>query len=732
MIAVDTRPKLVGSRGEPRRRLRSLLILTPLLFGVPVVLGILISTVRLLGTRYPDLGWATTVNSDAEELYLGHTLYQNPAHGYSGLIYTPLFPALNSLIFHIYLWNGWPLLMVIGASVALATLAARIAFLPSGPMARSARVLAAAGIGGIAYWCVSSVPLSLLDEARADQVAWAFALFGLVAVADFGPKPSRKQVVLAALLLSAGIWTKQTAVGVAAVALIWVCILAATSLLSRKAAWLFVLVLFGVNLSVLLALNLLTSGWEFYINFEMATRQATNSLYSYYVILGLRSCALAIGLLGIVWLVNAVRAAIGLRRSSPRSSARTMAGSLRDAFAADDPTIRRAVLLGLYAAVGFVLAVYFLRKQGTETNQYIGVVWALGLVMAAGWHVAQRHAGTATAAGACIVLCFALIHLGSARKVAEERNVIIPALENSIQWAQISPELRLWADKHTFYAPLYADLNVPRGGPLYPNYYNFADKLAAGVQPMFLVEAFLNRDFESVEPFSLAEDAYTSGFGKWEENYAWKLNEVIAARYIAEPGTPKGVLVRRPGPEQAAWMRHCFGPFAIDGVSFRIFRGGGFWCSFEPSRLSLVRTPTPLSEVVTTKPVQLAGTLSVSLEAQPSSQINLKLEHGRDTWMVHVAPSPRNSPDVVVSTYLGNTLLGSKLVPTTRASGQLREVRLSIEPTHGNLGPPIPVVGDRVTLTAPLARVPLAIVASAGAAINLDAVHFGADSATGT
>lgn len=167
VISVDTTTRgAVGGGGKAARKriAGSLLIASPLLFGVPVALGIVISVIRLLGTHYPDLGWATTVNSDAEELYLGHTLFQNPAHGYTGLAYTPLFPELTSLLCHIYLWNGWPLLLVIGASVALATLAARIAYLPSGPTARVVRMLGAAGIGGFAYWCVSSVSLSLLDE----------------------------------------------------------------------------------------------------------------------------------------------------------------------------------------------------------------------------------------------------------------------------------------------------------------------------------------------------------------------------------------------------------------------------------------------------------------------------------------------------------------------------------------------------------------------------------------
>jgi hypothetical protein len=322
-------------------------------------------------------------------------------------------------------------------------------------------------------------------------------------------------------------------------------------------------------------------------------------------------------------------------------------------------------------------------------------------------------------------LYFALAQLGPIREIAEERNVVIPELENAVQWPQISSELRSWASDHTLYEPLYADLNVPQGGPLYPNFYNFADKLAAGDQPMFLVQALLDRRFDGVAPFSLGEDPYTSGYGKWEENYLWKLNEVIAARYVAGPGLPTGVLGRRPGPEQAAWMSHCFGPFAAGGASFRIHRGGGFWCSFEPGRLRLVRAPTPLSEVVTTEPARLAGTIAVSLEGQASAQVNLVLEGGHATWMARVAVPPGNSRDLAVSTYLGGASLGSTLVTAVGLPGGRREVRLSVTPTHSRPGPPISLGPGAATLTAPAAKAPFALVAANGAAIDLNAMRLG-------
>lgn len=714
----------VGGGTARARILCSPLIVASLLFGVPVALGIVVSVVRLLGVRYPDLGWATTVNSDAEELYLGHTLYQNPAHGYTGQIYTPLFPAVVSLFDRLYLWNGWALLVVIGASVSLAVLAARLAYTRASPVPRAVAVLGAAGVGGIAYWCVSSVPLALLDEARADQMAWALALFGLVAVADFGPAPSSRRVVVAVLLLSAALWTKQTTVAVVASAVAWVVVLGALSVLKRTAAVLFVGLLCGMNLVLLAVLNILTQGWEFYINFEMATLQAVEKSYGTCIKLALQSVAVAGAFVVVTWLVSVLGAATR-RRARRAPSGTSAAAALRRILLAEDPTGRRALLLAIYVVVGFVLAVYFMRKQGTETNQMIGVTWGLGLLAAAGWRVAQGHPASAATVGGCVALFFVLTQLGPIDEMAAGAEVRVPALEEAAQWPPVPAELLSWASDHTLYTPLYADLNVPQGGPLYPNYYNFADLLASGSQPLYLVHALLDRRFDGVAYFSLEGDRYTSAEGKWEENYLWKLDEVIAARYAPEPGMPQGVLGRRPGPEQASWMRYCFGPFTAGGVSFRIHRGGGFWCSFSPDSLQLVRAPVPFSEVVTTQPVSVHGTIALSLEGATATQVELVLGGGsRGSWVAHLVSTPSKSGEVLVSTQTGATLLGSVRVRASKLPGGRLGLRLGVTPTSSPQGPPVSTGPGAVSLTAPAAKAPFAVIASDGATLDLHATSL--------
>jgi hypothetical protein len=173
-------------------------------------------------------------------------------------------------------------------------------------------------------------------------------------------------------------------------------------------------------------------------------------------------------------------------------------------------------------------------------------------------------------------------------------------------------------------------------------------------------------------------------------------------------------------------MSHCFGPFAAGGASFRIHRGGGFWCSFQQDRLQLVRAPTPLSEVVTTQPVRLGGTIAVSLEGRASSQVNLLLEDGHATWMARVSVPPRSSRDLEVSTYLGRRLLGRTLANAVDLRGGRREVRLNVATTQAAVpAPPASGRAGEATLTAPTAKMHLALVATTGSAMDLSATHLG-------
>jgi hypothetical protein len=712
----DRKPKLW-------RLLRRSLVLTPLLFGAPVALGIGSSLVGLFAFRYPELGWATAINADAEELYLGHAIYQSPAHGYAGLPYTPLFPTIVSFLDHVYLWNGWLDVLVILASVSLVLLAARVAYPGAGAAPRAISTIGAVGVGCIAYWCVASLPQSLLYQGRSDQLAWAFALFGLVAVADLGPTPSRRRVSVAVILLSAALWTKQTTFAAAGIATAWVLALAALSAIERRAALLFVAMLCGVNLVLLLVMNLATNGWEYYFNFEIGARTPDEFTYGENLVKGLQGAAVGAGFALAIWLICVAMAAIRTRARPERLGG---TGHLRRQLRAEDPAGRRIALVSLFVVIGFVTSLYVMRKQGTETNQLIGVVWALGLLAAAGWRAAQRHLGSAVVTGVFVMLLPALAQFGPIRAAATSVSVDVPPLEVREKWYSLPSEFLDYTRKHTVYVPAYSEANVSEGQPPYPNYNVVVGLLAVGSQPLYLVHALLNRRFDAVALFEEEEDGPASGAGRWEQNYLWKLNQVINARYVVEPGLPPYLLARRPGPERAGWMRSCFGPFVAGGASLRIRRGGGFWCSFAADELKLVRTPAPLSEVVTTQPVRARGTIALSVQHADGAQVDLELDgESGSKWTARVTPVPGSSHELAVAIRMGQVLLASEHVPAeVQPRGRLG-IRLGIMPS-GPQADPLVVSGvGASTLAVPSVAAPFAIVASDGSSFDLHALHLG-------
>ena len=61
--------------------------------------------VRLLLTDHAEADFSPTVSDDATALFLGQPLYQDPDEGYSGIFYTPLFPAIVSLLYRAHVWT---------------------------------------------------------------------------------------------------------------------------------------------------------------------------------------------------------------------------------------------------------------------------------------------------------------------------------------------------------------------------------------------------------------------------------------------------------------------------------------------------------------------------------------------------------------------------------------------------------------------------------------------------
>jgi hypothetical protein len=267
-------------------------------------------------------------------------------------------------------------------------------------------------------------------------------------------------------------------------------------------------------------------------------------------------------------------------------------------------------------AIGFVAAVYFRRKQGTADNQFIGVTWALGLLACALWSLAGRTTVQRVLAGAVALPFFALTLADGLHQKLLDQGVRVPALRQTLDVRDIretQPKLVELAESGLVWQADYADLNVPTQDKIFPTYYNFADVLAAGEQPRWLLSHWLDRKFLYTSIIDPVNEPYPSAFGKFEENYLWKINQIIQARYKPDPGADP-LLVRRPGPEPARWMRQCFSPFDVAGVSWRIRRGGGFWCQPGDGQLRMRGSSQPRAELLTTEDVEsIRGTTGLNI-----------------------------------------------------------------------------------------------------------------------
>ncbi len=563
--------------------------------GIPVLVSVVLSLVQLLAVRYPDLGWATTVNADAKAVFLGIPLYEDPAAGYTGLFYTPLFPGLVGVLDRIWFWDGWPILVSGISGLVTAGVIGRITFGPvwvgQAGRERVRRGLGLVGMAGVAWWLVSAVSLNLLLEARADQLAWSLAICGAI-LAVGSQRLTLARAAFATVLLVAAFWTKQSTLPVVGAALIMLLMQAWIVPSDRRRALAIVGSVVVSNAALAVALNIWTSGWSTEFIFRLAGRHMRVNPLSWSLGQFWMGLGLLVVLVCLVWMPLALRsvwrAANGVVGNLPAWRPRL-----------SDPDMRLRVLMALSAVVGLVAAVYFMGKQGSADNQFIGVAWALAALVGLGYRRLGEvfRQGVAVVTGAAATIVVVLSGLALAPLAAIGANAP-PAIWRSIDWPTRSPELVAYARDHLIYDPVNSDLNTRPQGILYPNYFNIADLLAAGIQPGYLRDALLQRRFDAVALFDEGNEPYVSAWGQREENYLWKLNRVIHAGYMTTTGAPAGLLVRRPGPSKTDWMRDCWGPFTVGGVKWAIGRGGGFWCEARDG-LALVATPAAASEVRT-------------------------------------------------------------------------------------------------------------------------------------
>lgn len=480
----------------------------PCLIGVPVVAATIASVVALVGIEHPDVDWdSPSVASDGKALALGQPIYADPSDGYAGALYAPLFPAILGLLYRMAWWDGWSVLVAALSGAATAGLVGTIAATGCDDRPLVTRVAGGLGVGGLALWLVSTNQLHMLNAGRADQMAWFLALSGLSMLA-LDRSRSRFRAWPTVLLLTAALWSKQTTFGAIAAAM---AVAAMWSHLGR-APWRSWRRLCGglaiLNAAVAVAVFVGSDGWAFRLMVDLPGRHAAQ--HSAGAVAGelLRHISVPAALV--------LLAGTALYRSGDGRTDRSPFVSLL------------APLLLAFIAASLAPTWLARQKQGGGPNQWIGMMWAFGMLLALVHRSAIRsRSGLLFGSAAYVVaLCIALIPAGSINLVAVD-----PApIGETEAWRAMSPDIVTYADTHAVYLPRSGAIGTDE---MWPTEAHVIDLLAAGYQPMHLIEALERRHFDAVIPFAAHpwETEYVSMAGRAEPQDLTKLNEVIAAGY---------------------------------------------------------------------------------------------------------------------------------------------------------------------------------------------------------
>jgi hypothetical protein len=572
-------------------------------FGAAVAVGIVRTLGALVVLSHPDPGWGYFVFDDAVQVYLGHLPYQDPADGYTGLLYPPVFSTLVGVLLHVKFWAGWGVVVSMFSGLALVVMTARVAFRPSAAFdLKAVNVAEAAAIGFVGWWLVSIIPISGSLDSRPDTLAWALGIAGLLLAARALPSGRIRTLAGAILLLSGAFWTKQPALAAGLAAGAFAVIMAVLGVCRWRRALLFVSALGALNLAILGVLSLVTHGWLYFLVFSLARRQFWGVAGYGDIVRHELGILWAPGLFAVVALAAGAAAAWRGRAVTPR--VRVIAAQ---------PEAQRVLAILLFLGILLPMETYFQRKQGAESEHLIGVAWGLVLLAAAGYRLAGRDRRLALVplVGVGVIALGGLAH----GTQIDDGSGHVPRVTDVRRFAEVPANLLAVASRQPLYDARLTDLSRDDGA-IAPN-YTVCDLVAAGVHPGALENALLDRVYRVVTPFPETDGVYCSGHGRWEENYFWKLNQVIERGY-AQPADSRqaGLLVRRPGNPDMNDLRGCFAPFGVGGALFRIGHGGGFWCRPSGNGASLVlrSTPAPYSEVVTDGVVTaVSGALTVTL-----------------------------------------------------------------------------------------------------------------------
>jgi len=131
---------------------------------------------------------------------------------------------------------------------------------------------------------------------------------------------------------------------------------------------------------------------------------------------------------------------------------------------------RIAGVLAVFVVVGSLTAVVANTKQGSFSNQFIGVTWALALIGAIAWGHGVTRRGPAVAGAVAILALLARGHIGGVRAwLAETPEIELPPVRSVTDWDPVAPDLRELAVRRSVYHPVYSDLNVGPRREVFPS-----------------------------------------------------------------------------------------------------------------------------------------------------------------------------------------------------------------------------------------------------------------------
>lgn len=589
----------------------------PALFAVTLAWGTVDGLLRLRGMTFA----AEKAALDASALYVGQPLYGDPSVSYASSVYTPLLPVLGATLDHVWFWRSWVPLLTFASSIVMVVVIARLVY--DGSRRQAFAVAEAVGIGALCYWLVGQLAHGFFWNDRPDQLSWTLGLVGLLLM----PRAVRSNAaaVGSIILLTAAFWTKQTALVAAGSAFVWLAIAAWRHRVSWLRAVSLVAAFVFVNGVAVAVVDWLTGGWFFRIAFEWPAQQPcceiSSSLVTY-----LKGFTVEFSIRylfgALIFLAVGVAVAVVATRSSSPTQWR------------DD--VWQLLPVAIFTLLALGGAIVTRQKIGAAPSHELGLAWGLALLTAGGCRYLRRTVGGTAFLLAVVAVLLVSSQLVTSRQLRGHEQgeyLTVPPLRPELDWNAVPDDLATYAREHHVFHPDYGDLSLVASHEVFPSMNDLTGFLYVGRTPDYLARLVVHRRFDLVFPYrnSQVTNPLTSGNGKYEENYLWKINRAIDLEYRSAPDAPRDGRIPVSGADPAPWLTHCWGPYSIGGISLRQHIGGGFWCP-HGTVLTLRETPAAFADV-RTEAMQISGTVRLTLRRAGTYRVSLG-RNGRIFWQV--------------------------------------------------------------------------------------------------